>query len=66
MHTCVYIYIYIYVHTVGRSCYAHVGWDYLSNATCLMRPRLFHMRVLSCQGSPYFAVSGATFSEHLR
>ena len=36
IHMCIYIYIYIYM-----SCRA-IGWHYLSNATCLIRPRLFY------------------------
>ena len=31
----VYIYIYIWHHD-------NIGWHYLSNATCLMQPHLFH------------------------
>ena len=37
------------------------GWHYLSNATCLMRPRLFYMRSSSRQYSPQLATWLATF-----
>ena len=42
------------------------GRHYLSNATCLMRPRLFLCMFLSCQGSPYFATLFTTFEENPR
>ena len=45
-----------------------LGWHYLSNATCPIRPHLFYafMRVLSYPGSPYFATLFVTFEERLR
>ena len=46
MYICVYIYIYIYI-VYPRRQRAHslpsFGWHYLSDATCLMRPRLFYV-----------------------
>ena len=49
----IHIYIYIYIYMSRRpaglgtselrlSQVAHVGWHYLSNATCLTRPHLFY------------------------
>ena len=58
MYMCVYIYIYtyihvhnLYVHTKLCVCNITFGWHYLSNATCLIRPRVFY----AC-----FVVSGST------
>ena len=42
-----------------------LGWDYLSSAACLMRPRLFYAWFV-LQESPYVATLLATFEEHLR
>ena len=43
-----------------------LGWHFLSNSTCLIRPRLFYASFNQCQGSPRFATFLATVEEHLR
>ena len=51
-----YIYIYICIRTRTTGCQSQnadwLGWHYLSNAACLMRPRLFYECLVV---SPYFA-----------
>ena len=57
IYTCVYIHIqihiYIYIYTCIPGCAAKLPsvralGAYLSNATCLMRPRLFSTTVNTC------------------
>ena len=42
----IYVYIYIYIYIVQTASLAIVGWRYLSNATCRMRPSLFYAFVV--------------------
>ena len=59
IHMYIYIYIYIYTHVhvysdLARACPdcgqipALLRWHHLSNATCLIRPRLFRACVVYC------------------
>ena len=38
----IYVYMYIYIYIYIHICMLRLGWHYLSDATCLMRPRVFH------------------------
>ena len=47
MCMCVYMHIYIYIYIYRerereREICIHLGWHYLSNATCLIQPHLFY------------------------
>ena len=44
IHLSLYIYIYIYIDRWGKKALA--GWQYLSNATCLIRPHSFSTALL--------------------
>ena len=47
-------------HRRGVAC---LGWHYLSNATCPIRPHSLFMRCLHSQGSPSFATLFTAFEE---
>ena len=46
----------------NRQVTCSLGWHYLSKATCLIRPRLFHVHFLKCsESSDYEDTSGGAF-----
>ena len=64
IHTYVYIHIHIYIYIMCVYIYILHGWHYLTNATCLMRPRCFCFYGITCLIQLIrFATGFATFEE---